>query len=134
MPDVAGEPTLIERTAALLAPQMSVQGGEDDSLTVYFQGTVVSMRALSLAPGLDVLSLTQVLAWDLPVTEQLRTDVETASGASNFGTVKLAVHEVTADVLLHYTFPAGTLADDALTTMLMMVLTVGAEVGAEIRG
>ncbi len=134
MPDIAGEPTLIERAAALLAPQMSVQAGEDDSLTMYFQGTVVSMRALALAPGLDVLSLTQVLAWDLPVTEQLRTDVEKASAASNFGTVKLAVNGVTADVLLHYTFPAGTLGDDALTTMSVMVLTVGAEVGAQIRG
>lgn len=134
MPDVVGEPTLIERTATLLGSHMSVQKGEDDSLTVYFQGTVVSMRALTLAPGLDVLSLTQVLAWDLPVTDRLRSDVESASGASNFGTVKLAINDVTADVLLHYTFPAGALRDDALTTMIMMVLTVGAEVGADIRG
>jgi hypothetical protein len=111
-----------------------VQPAEDNSLTVYYQGTVVSMRALTLAPGLDVLSLTQVLAWDLPVTDQLRTDVEQASATSNFGTVKLTIHEVTADVLLHYTFPAGTLGDDALRTMLMMVLGVGAEVGVRIRG
>ena len=134
MPENTEQPDLIERTARLLAPEMSVQRGEDDSLTVYHQGTVVSMRALALAPGLDVLSLTQVLAWDLPVTEQLRTDVEAASGASNFGTVKLAVHEVTADVLLHYTFPAGTLSDDALRTMLLMVLGTGADVGVTIRG
>ena len=113
---------------------MSVQPGDDSSLTAYFQGTVVSMRALALAPGLDVLSLTQVLAWDLPVTDQLRDDVTAAADASNFGTVKLAVHEVTADVLLHYTFPAGTLSDDALRTMLMMVLGSGADVGVTIRG
>lgn len=134
VPETQGEAGLIARTAEVLASEVSVQPGEDDSLTVYFQGTVVSMRALSLAPGLDVLSLTQVLAWDLPVTDQLQADVEQASGSSNFGTVKLAVHEVTADVLLHYTFPAGTLSDEALRTMLMIVLGVGAEVGARIRG
>jgi hypothetical protein len=128
------QPGLIDRAAELLSTQMSVQPGDDSSLTAYFQGTVVSMRALALAPGLDVLSLTQVLAWDLPVTDQLRDDVTAAADASNFGTVKLAVHEVTADVLLHYTFPAGTLSDDALRTMLMMVLGSGADVGVTIRG
>jgi hypothetical protein len=134
VPELDPAAALIARTAQVLATEVSVQPGDDNSLTVYYQGTVVSMRALSLAPGLDVLSLTQVLAWDLPVTDQLRTDVDEASGASNFGTVKLTIHEVTADVLLHYTFPAGTLSDDALRTMLMMVLGVGAEVGVRIRG
>ncbi|WP_240498369.1 hypothetical protein [Williamsia sp. 1135] len=134
MADVDDGPGLIARTAAMLSTQMSVQSGEDDSLTVYHQGTVVSIRALALAPGLEVLSLTQVLAWDLPVTEQLRTDVEAASSASNFGTIKLAVNEVTADVLLHYTFPASTLSDEALATMLLMVLGAGADVGVSIRG
>jgi hypothetical protein len=134
VPDIDTAARLITRTAEVLADEVSVQPAEDNSLTVYYQGTVVSMRALNLAPGLDVLSLTQVLAWDLPVTEQLRTDVEQASATSNFGTVKLTIHEVTADVLMHYTFPAGTLSDDALRTMLMMVLGVGAEVGVRIRG
>ncbi|PXW32448.1 UNVERIFIED_CONTAM: hypothetical protein DES50_103234 [Williamsia faeni] len=134
MSDDNDRPGLIDRAAELLSTQMSVQSGDDSSVTAYFQGTVVSMRALALAPGLDVLSLTQVLAWDLPVTDQLREDVTAAADASNFGTVKLAVHEVTADVLLHYTFPAGTLSDDALRTMLMMVLGSGADVGVTIRG
>ncbi|WP_020105612.1 hypothetical protein [Nocardia sp. 348MFTsu5.1] len=134
MSDGNDQPGLIDRAAELLSTQMSVQPGDDSSVTAYFQGTVVSMRALALAPGLDVLSLTQVLAWDLPVTDQLREDVTAAADASNFGTVKLAVHEVTADVLLHYTFPAGTLSDDALRTMLMMVLGSGADVGVTIRG
>ena len=98
-----------------------------------FDGTRAALQAMSLADGLDVLSLTQVLAWDLPNTEALRDDIDRLAGETSFGSIKRSsVDGVTTDVLQSYTFPAGGLDDVALITMVTLVLSIGADLSRRL--
>ncbi len=124
---------LIERAARLLESVADVTRGADGtSLTLAYEETRAAIQAMTLSPGLDVLSVTQVLAWDLPNTDALRDDIERLSTNLSFGSIKRASAEVTTDILQHYTFPAGTLDDAALLTMVHLVLSSGVELSREL--
>ncbi|GAA2070786.1 hypothetical protein [Williamsia deligens] len=132
-PGEGGAPALAERLAQLLESSLEVIRGDDGvSLTLAFDGTRAAVQAMSLADGLDVLSLTQVLAWDLPNTDALRDDIEALAAEMSFGTVRRASDGVTTDVLQHYTFPAGGLGDSALITMVTLVLSIGADLSRRL--
>ena len=86
-----------------------------------------------------MVSLTQVLAWDLPLNAKIRAAVAKHAHDTLLGTVSLVEKigaaktgygsaKKTGDVLLRYNFPAGGLSDDALRTLVMMVLATGADV------
>lgn len=87
------------------------------------------------------MSLTQVVAWNLPLTKKLSDQVAKQAHDSNFGNVTV-VEKVsdkaaqrnsgkgaakTADVMLRYNFPGAGLADDALRTLILLVLDSGAQ-------
>jgi hypothetical protein len=130
----SGAEVLLDRVARLLASSSEVLRGDDGvSATVSFDGTRAALQAMSLADGLDVLSLTQVLAWDLPNTDALRDDIDRLAGETSFGSVKRSsVDGVTTDVLQNYTFPAGGLDDSALITMVTLVLSIGADLSRRL--
>nr|WP_067541711.1 CesT family type III secretion system chaperone [Nocardia crassostreae] len=96
---------------------------EDGGLGFEFDGALCSLRAVNLAPGLDVLTLTCVLAWDRPLKPQLHKRVAERNAALQFGSITVVGHDKQADVILRYTFPAAGLDDEALTTMLLLVLS-----------
>ena len=50
------------------------------------------------------------------------------------GTVALIEKKRVADVLLRYNFPGGGLTDDALRTLILMVLSTGVEVRQALTG
>ena len=52
-------------------------------------GTFASLRVVTIAEDLDLVSLTQVLAWDLPLTKKLSDLVAKQARDSNFGSVTL---------------------------------------------
>ena len=89
---------------------MPVDVEADGALTVRHDGTVASLRTVSIADDIEMISLTQVLAWDLPVNADLRKRVAAAAQATMLGTVTLV--EQTAkrgDVMLRYNFPGDGL-------------------------
>ncbi len=94
----------------------------DGSLGFEYAGALCSLRAVNLTPGLDVLSLTAVLAWDRPVKPALHKKVAEKNAALQFGLVTVNTRDRFADVVLRYTFPAAGLDDEAMTTMLALVL------------
>jgi hypothetical protein len=104
---------------------------EEGGLGFGYEGALCSLRGVNLVPGLDVLTLTCVLAWDRPLKPHLHKRVADRNNALQFGSITVIAHEKLADVILRYTFPAAGLDDDALTTMLLLVLS-GA--GAARRG
>ena len=63
---------LVERLAATLGEVATVVEEADGALTVSQGGTVASLRVVSIAEGLEMVSLTQLLAWDLPLTNKIR--------------------------------------------------------------
>jgi len=97
---------------------------------------------VNIAEDLDLVSLTQILAWDLPLTKKLSDQVAKQAHDSNFGSVTL-VEKVndkavqrnsgkgaakTADVMLRYNFPGAGLTDEALRTLILLVLDAGAQI------
>jgi hypothetical protein len=134
--------TLQERLVTVLDEVLPLQQEEDGAVTVHHDGTVASLRVVKIAEDLELISLTQILAWDLPLDAKLRATVADHAHNTLLGTVSLAAKsghteiaagakrnsKKSADVLLRYNFPAVGLTDDALRTLIMMVLATGADV------
>jgi hypothetical protein len=135
-------PSLQERLASILRDVLPLDEEPDGALTVRHDGTLASLRVVNIAEDLDLVSLTQILAWDLPLTKKISDQVAKQAHDSNFGSVTL-VEKVnpkavqrnsgknvakTADVMMRYNFPGGGLTDDALRTLILLVLDTGAEI------
>jgi hypothetical protein len=128
---------LAERLPVVLADVLPVQQEGDGALTVSHEQTFASLRVVTIAEGLELISLTQVLAWDLPLNAAMRALVAKHAQDTLLGTVSM-VEKIgakgssgsrkTGDVLLRYNFPAAGLTDDALRTLVLMVLATGADV------
>ena len=138
-------PGLLERLSAAIAEVMSVVEEEDDALTVTVDGSVASVRVVAIAEDLEMVSLTQPLAWDLPLNNKIRERVSDHASKTMLGTVVLVEKlletptnvatpkgaarkrpaKKVADVMLRYNFPAAGLTDDALRTLILMVLATG---------
>jgi hypothetical protein len=133
-------PSLQERLASILGDVLPLEEEPDGAVTVRHDGTIASLRVVNIAEGLDLVSLTQILAWDLPLTKKVSEQVAAQARDSNFGSVTLieklnekAVQRnsskrasKTADVMLRYNFPGGGLTDEALRTLILLVLDTGA--------
>jgi hypothetical protein len=131
--------SLQQRLVAALEEILQVQEDEDGGITVHHDETFASLRVVTIGEGLDMVSLTQILAWDLPLDNKIRAKIAKQASDTLLGTVSL-VEKIaepqtgkrntrkTADVMLRYNFPAGGLSDDALRTLILMVLATGADV------
>jgi hypothetical protein len=136
--------TLQERLASVLDEVLPVEEEEDGALTVRHDGTFASLRVVTIAPNLELVSLSQILAWDLPLTKKLRDQVAQHLHDTLLGTVALVEKEhgeaarrnskKYADVMLRYNFPGGGLTDDALRTLILMVLSAGADIRRALIG
>ena len=139
---------LQERLADVLEGFLPVQREDDGALTVHHDETFASLRTVTVAEGLELVSLTQILAWDLPLDAKLRAKVAEHAHSTLLGTVSLAAKsghtevaagakrnsKKAADVLLRYNFPGAGLTDDALRTLILMVLATGADVRRALVG
>ena len=133
-------PSLQERLASILGEVLPLEEEPDGAVTLRHDGTIASLRVVNIAEGLDLVSLTQILAWDLPLTKKVSEQVAAQARDSNFGSVSLIekLNEMavqrnsgrgaskTADVMLRYNFPGGGLTDEALRTLILLVLDTGA--------
>jgi hypothetical protein len=141
-------PSLQERLASVLGEVLPVEEESDGALTVRHGGTIASLRVVNIADDLDLVSLTQVLAWDLPLTKKVSEQVAKQARDNNFGSVTL-VEKInqkavqrnsgkgaakSADVLLRYNFPGAGLTDDALRTLILLVLDTGAAIRRTLTG
>jgi hypothetical protein len=144
--------TLLQQLSSALRDVMTVVEESDGALTVTVDGSVASLRVVMIAEGLEMVSLTQPLAWDLPLTNKTRELVSdqatktmlgtvtlvakmvdtSANGSSAKSTARRSAAKKVADVLLRYNFPAAGLTDDALRTLILMVLSTGADVRAAL--
>jgi hypothetical protein len=143
-------PTLLQRLSTALAEVATIEES-DDALTVMQPGVVASLRVVTIAEGLEMVSLTQPLAWDLPLNAKVREKVAQQASKTLLGTVALvektekgpvvaangstatsstrkSTVKRSADVLLRYNFPGAGLSDEALRTLILMVLAAGADV------
>ncbi len=137
-------PSLSERLAAVLGEILPVESEADGALTIRHDGTLASLRVVPIVEDLDLVSLNQVLAWDLPLNKKTRDLVADRAQHTMLGSVAL-VEKVsekgakrdsgkTGDVLLRYNFPGSGLTDEALRTLVLMVLDTGAEIRRVLTG
>jgi len=146
--------TLVERLTSALGEVTTLVEESDGALTLTVDGMVASLRVVTIAEGLEMVSLTQPLAWDLALNNKIRERVAELAGRTMLGTVALvekvadgpaapangssakstrkpAVKKL-ADVMLRYNFPAAGLTEDALRTLILLVLTTGADVRRDL--
>ncbi|OBI95232.1 hypothetical protein [Mycobacterium asiaticum] len=128
--------SLQERLTSILGEVLSVDEEPDGALTVRHNGTFASLRVVTIVEDLDLVSLTQVLAWDLPLNRKVSDRVAKEARDANFGSVTLLEKgtkaKKTGDVMLRYNFPGAGLTDDALRTLILLVLDTGARIREEL--
>ncbi|MCX2930978.1 hypothetical protein ORI20_11875 [Mycobacterium sp. CVI_P3] len=116
------------RLAGALAAVVPVEVESDGALTVRYEGTFASLRTVTIAEDIEMVSVTQVLAWDLPLNADLRKRVAAQASSTMLGTVTLVEQAgKRGDVMLRYNFPGEGLTDRALQTLVLMVLAGGAD-------
>jgi hypothetical protein len=120
--------TLQQRLQGVLDGVLSVREEDDGALTVQHDGTLASLRVVSVAEGLELISLSQILAWDVPLDRRIRAKIAERARDTMLGTVTLIEKKRIGEVLLRYNFPGSGLSDEALRTLILMVLSTGADV------
>lgn len=121
--------------ADVLAEVLTVEVEDDGALTVPYEGTFASVRIVPIADGLDLMSLTQMIAWDRPLGAGLRDLVDRQARESLLGNVTLIERpDGRADVVQRYNFPHAGLEPMALQTLVVMVLAAGADLRRAIAG
>jgi hypothetical protein len=120
--------TLQQRLTEVLGGVLSVTEDDDGALTVRHDGTLASLRVVSVAEGLELISLSQILAWDVPLDRRIRARIAEQTRNTMLGTVTLIEEKRIGEVLLRYNFPGTGLTDEALLTLILMVLSTGADV------
>lgn len=127
--------SLQERLLNVLSEVLPVDAESDGALTVRDGGTIASLRVVSITEDLDLVSLTQIVAWDLVLNKKVRDSVAAQAHSTLLGSVTLVEKPgKSADVILRYNFPGNGLNDEALRTLTLMVLDKGAEIRAALLG
>jgi len=123
---------LQERLAGVLGDGgIAVEVESDGAVTVFYDGTLTSLRVVTITEDLDLVLLTQIVARDLPLTPAVRQEVAARARDLNFGSVRVVASRTgsrTGDIILRYYFPGDGLADAALRTLILLVLDTGAEI------
>jgi len=118
---------------------LDVQVDDDGALTFQHAGVPGAVSAVQLAEGLVVLSLTCVVAWDLPPDAgpdaqggDLAARLALRAGEGLFGTLGAVRTERGYDVTLRYAFPAAGLDPAPLGTLLMLVISTASQLRSEL--
>ncbi|MFN8033085.1 MAG: hypothetical protein U0Q47_07270 [Mycobacterium sp.] len=126
---------LAARLADALRDVVMVDVEPDGALTVRHEGTFASLRIVTIADDIGMVSVTQALAWDLPLNADLRKRVAAQAQATMLGTVTLVEQPgKRGDVMLRYNFPGEGLSNQALSTLVLMVLVGGADARRALAG
>lgn len=128
----ASTAALLDAARIALERYQEVAVDDDGALTFRHSEVPCAVQAVELTEGLVVLSLTCVVAWDLPADGDVAEQVATRAGQGLFGTLGLVRTEHGADVTLRYAFPAAGLDTVPLGTLLMLVVSTASQLRGEL--
>lgn len=117
---------------AALERYLDVMADDDGALTFRHGDVLCVLQGLELAEGLPVLSLTCVVAWDVPLEQDVAARVGLRAGQGLFGTLGAVKGEHGWDITLRYAFPAAGLAEQPLGTLLMLVVSSASALRTEL--
>jgi hypothetical protein len=121
--EAASTAALLSKAREALELYHEVFVDDDGALTFRHAEVPCAVQAMQLAEGLNVLSLTCVVAWDLPDEPVTAASAAERGGEALFGTVGVVHTDQGIDVTLRYTFPAEGLDATALGTLFMLVVS-----------
>ncbi|MEV0088488.1 hypothetical protein [Saccharopolyspora sp. NPDC050642] len=130
--EAAATARLLTAAKEALENYHDVHVDDDGALTFRHADVPCAVQAMQLADGLTVLSLTCVVAWDLPPTDELAQSVAERAGQGLFGTLGVVRTERGMDVTLRYAFPAEGMAATPLGTLLMLVVATASQLRTEL--
>ena len=122
----------LETARAALERYHDVKVDDDGALSFVHGGVVAFVQGTELEAGLPVLSLTCVVAWDLPFDSDVQTRVALGVGEALFGPPRVVRGEHGWDVTLRYAFPAAGLDEKAMGTLLMLVVGSASSMRTEL--
>ncbi|HEY4007069.1 MAG TPA: hypothetical protein VGM60_18050 [Pseudonocardia sp.] len=106
---------------------------DDDGALSFLHGEVpCALQGVELSEGLQVLSLTCVVAWDLPTDSDIPIRLAERAGQGMFGTLGAVRTNRGWDVTLRYVFPATGLDVEPMGTLLMLVVSTASQVRTEL--
>jgi hypothetical protein len=132
--EAANTAALLTAAREALERYHEVRVDDDGALSFQHSGVPCAVQAMQLADGLVVLSLTCIVAWDLPDDAELARFVAERAGQGLFGTLGIIRTEQGMDVTLRYAFPADGMGSAPLSTLLMLVVSTASQVQAELLG
>lgn len=125
---------LLANAKAAMERYIEVHVDDDGALTFRHSDVPCAVQAVRLAEGLTVLSLTCVVAWDLPDDPSLAASAAERAGQGLFGTLGVVHTESGLDVTLRYAFPADGLDETPLGTLLMLVVSTASQLRSDLLG
>jgi hypothetical protein len=106
---------------------------DDDGALSFRHGEVpCALQGVELSEGLLVLSLTCVVAWDLPASSDIPLRLAERAGQGLFGTLGAVRTQRGWDITLRYVFPAAGLGVEPLGTLLMLVVSNASALRTEL--
>ncbi len=123
---------LLTAAQAALERYVDVTVDADGSLSFAHSDVPCAVQAVTLSEGLVMLSMTCVLAWDLPPGRDLTERVARLGAQVQFGGLGLVQVGARADVTLRYAFPGAGLAPEALATLLLLVVSGASRARTEL--
>lgn len=115
-----------------LDPYYAIHRDEDGALSFLHGEVPCALQAMQLAEGLTMLSLTCVVAWDLPDDSRLAVSAAERAGQGLFGTLGIVRTQRGMDVTLRYAFPADGMAETPLSTLLMLVTSTAEQLRKDL--
>ncbi|GAA4551017.1 hypothetical protein [Amycolatopsis samaneae] len=125
---------LLTRAREGLERYLEVRVDDDGVLTFSHNDVPCVVQASMLADGLAVLSMTCVIAWDLPDEDAIAAAVARRAGEGLFGTLGVSRSEKGVDVTLRYAFPARGMEPAPLGTLMMLVVSTASQLRTELPG
>ena len=125
---------LLTKARTALEAFHDVHVDDDGALSFRHVDVPCAVQAMQLAEGLTVLSLTCVVAWDLPDDPKLASSAAERAGQGLFGTLGVVHTERGMDVTLRYAFPAEGMDPSPLGTLLMLVVSTASQLRTDLLG
>lgn len=132
--EAADTASLLASARAALERYMEVHVDDDGALSFSHADVPCAVQAIRIADGLTMLSLTCVVAWDLPDDQSLAVAAAERAGQGLFGTLGVVHTETGVDITLRYAFPAEGLGSAPLGTLLMLVVSTASQLRTDLLG
>jgi hypothetical protein len=130
--ETADTAQLLTSAREALERYLEVHVDDDGALTFAHAGVPCVIQSTQLSEGLTVLSLTCVVAWDLPDEVGVAASAAERAGQGLFGTLGVTHTDKGLDLTLRYAFPARGLDSAALGTLLMLVISTASQLRGEL--